>query len=136
MKKISFMIPCYNEEENVVPMAEAIIDQMVRFLPNYDYDILFIDNCSTDNTRPLLTELCAGNPKIKAIFNARNFGQFSSPFHGICQTVIVKTWIRYTSKYISIIRVSDYHTAAAWFQRKHSRCNFKICNLGNKEIRR
>jgi glycosyltransferase involved in cell wall biosynthesis len=48
--------------------------------------MIFIDNCSTDNTRPLLRELCNRNERVKAIFNARNFGQFNSPFYGICQT--------------------------------------------------
>ncbi len=84
--KISFLIPCYNEEENVVPMSKAIAEQMDTYLSSYDYDILFIDNCSTDNTRPLLEELCASNKRVKAIFNARNFGQFNSPFYGMCQT--------------------------------------------------
>lgn len=84
--KISFMVPCYNEEENVVPLSEAIIAQLNEHLPSYDYEILFIDNCSTDKTRERLESLCAGNKKIKAIFNARNFGQFNSPFHGILQT--------------------------------------------------
>ena len=45
-----------------------------------------IDNCSTDNTRPLLREICAKNKKIKAIFNVKNFGQFNSPYYGLCQT--------------------------------------------------
>lgn len=85
-KKISVMVPTYNEEENVVPLSAAIIAEFESSLPAYDYEILFIDNCSTDRTRPLLRELAAGNPRIKAIFNARNFGQFNSPFHGICQT--------------------------------------------------
>lgn len=85
-KKISIMVPTYNEEENVVPLSEAIIAEFEKSLPEYDYEIMFIDNCSTDNTRPLLRELTAQNPKIKAIFNARNFGQFNSPYHGICQT--------------------------------------------------
>ncbi len=85
MKKISIMVPCYNEEENVVPMSEALVAQMEQ-LPQYDYEILFIDNCSADNTRPLLREICAKNPKIRAIFNSKNFGQFNSPYHGICQT--------------------------------------------------
>ncbi len=84
--KISFLIPCYNEEENVVPLSEAIISQLDAYLPSYDYEILFIDNCSTDKTRPLLEKLCAGNKRIKAIFNARNFGQFNSPFYGMLQT--------------------------------------------------
>lgn len=84
-KLISILVPCYNEEENVVPISEAIIKQM-EALPQYDYELLFIDNCSTDQTRPLLRKICAENPKIKAIFNVKNFGQFNSPFYGICQT--------------------------------------------------
>ena len=85
MKKISIMVPCYNEEENVVPMSEALVKQLEE-MTNYDYEIVFIDNCSLDSTRDLLREICAKNPKIKAIFNTRNFGQFNSPYYGICQT--------------------------------------------------
>ena len=85
MKKISFLVPCFNEEENVVPMSEALIAQMGQ-LPAYDYEIVFIDNDSQDQTRRRLEELCAGNKRIKAIFNARNFGQFNSPFYGMLQT--------------------------------------------------
>ncbi len=85
MKKISVLIPCYNEEENVVPISEAVIDIITRELPEYDYELVFIDNDSSDNTRPLLRKLCEGNPKLKAIFNARNFGQFNSPYYGILQ---------------------------------------------------
>ncbi len=85
MKKVSIMVPCYNEEENVVPMSRALVEQMEQ-LPQYDYEILFIDNCSQDNTRTLLRGICAENPKIRAIFNSKNFGQFNSPYHAICQT--------------------------------------------------
>lgn len=85
MKKVSIMVPCYNEEENVVPMSEALVEQMKQ-LPQYDYEILFIDNCSQDKTRELLRKICAENPKIRAIFNSKNFGQFNSPYHAICQT--------------------------------------------------
>ncbi len=86
MKKISIMVPCYNEEENVVPLSEAIIAMFAKDLPQYDYEILFIDNDSSDTTRVKLRHLCNGNPKIKAIFNAKNFGQFNSPYYGILQT--------------------------------------------------
>ena len=84
-KKVSIMVPCFNEQENVVPISQAIITQMEQ-LPQYDYELLFIDNCSTDNTRPLIREICNKNPKIKAIFNVKNFGQFNSPVYGLCQT--------------------------------------------------
>jgi glycosyltransferase involved in cell wall biosynthesis len=86
MKKISIMIPCYNEEDNVRQMASAVVHMMMADLSQYDYEILFIDNCSQDKTRQYLRELCAENKKIKAIFNAKNFGQFNSPFYGMCQT--------------------------------------------------
>lgn len=86
MKKVSIMVPCYNEEENVVPMSEALVAQMEELSDKYDYEILFIDNCSQDSTRALLRQICEKNKKIKAIFNSKNFGQFNSPYHAICQT--------------------------------------------------
>ena len=86
MKKISIMVPCYNEEENVIPLSEALIEMFAKDLPQYDYDITFIDNDSTDTTRDKLRQLCKGNKKIKAIFNAKNFGQFNSPYYGIINT--------------------------------------------------
>ncbi len=85
MKKISVLIPCYNEEENVEPISRAGVETLTRDLPQYDYELIFIDNDSNDGTRPILRRLCRENPKIKAIFNARNFGQFNSPYYGILQ---------------------------------------------------
>lgn len=86
MKKISIVIPCYNEVDNVCPISEAVTGMMEKDLPSYDYEILFIDNCSTDGTRDNLRRLCRENEKIKAIFNAANFGQFNSPYYGMCQS--------------------------------------------------
>lgn len=85
MKKISVLVPTYNEIENVEPLSETIINEFSK-LPQYDYEIVFIDNDSKDGTREKLRELCRGNPKIKAIFNAKNFGQFNSPYYGLLQT--------------------------------------------------
>jgi len=86
MKKISILIPCFNEVDNVEPMSFAVVNVLEETLSNYDYEILFIDNCSTDGTRKKLEEICRLNHKIKAIFNVTNFGQFNSPFYGMCQT--------------------------------------------------
>ena len=86
MKKISIMIPCYNEVENVEPISQAVVEVFEQQLSQYDYEILFIDNASTDGTRDKLESICAGNKRIKAIFNVTNFGQFNSPFYGMCQT--------------------------------------------------
>ena len=87
MKKIiSVLIPCFNEVENVEPMSEAVVEQFTKNLPEYDYELVFIDNFSTDGTRDKLENICSKNKNIKAIFNAKNFGQFNSPFYGMCQT--------------------------------------------------
>jgi len=85
MKKISVLLPCYNEEDNVVPLSEEIVKIFETELPFYDYEIVFIDNCSIDNTRLLLRDVCRKNRRIKAIFNVKNFPA-TSGYHGLCQT--------------------------------------------------
>ena len=85
MKKISVLVPTYNEIENVEPMSDAIIEEMKK-MPQYDYEILFIDNDSKDGTRDKLREMCGNNKRIKAILNAKNFGQNNSPYYGLQQT--------------------------------------------------
>ena len=88
-KKISIVVPCYNEQENVSMMAEAIGRQFAEqpVLQDLDYEILYIDNDSTDRTREEIRKLCQADQKhIKAIFNAKNFGQFNSPYYAMLQT--------------------------------------------------
>ncbi len=87
-KKISIVIPCYNEQENVGPIAEKVREQFetVEILQKYDYEILFMDNDSRDETRSRIRELAEKDSHIKAIFNAKNFGQFNSPYYGMLQT--------------------------------------------------
>ena len=85
MKKISVLIPTYNESENVEPLSEAIVAEFNK-LPQYDYEIIFIDNDSKDDTRDKIRKLNQNNSKIKAIFNAKNFGQNNSPYYGLLQT--------------------------------------------------
>ncbi len=84
-KLISVVVPTYNEEANVITLAGAITEVFANELPEYDYEILFIDNHSKDSTQEKIRELCKANPKIKAIFNARNFGQARSPVYGMKQ---------------------------------------------------
>lgn len=88
MKRIRILVPTYNEEKNVEELANCIINHFETELKDYDYFINFIDNKSTDNTRAIIRQMCAQNPKIKAIFNAKNFGQFNSPFYGLLQNNI------------------------------------------------
>ncbi len=85
MKKISVVIPCYNEEANIEAMCRTLEELFVRELAGYDYELVFIDNDSADRSREILRGLCAQDPKVKAIFNAKNFGQFNSPYYAMLQ---------------------------------------------------
>ena len=85
MKKVSILIPTYNEIENVEELLKAIVNEM-EHLPQYDYEIIFIDNNSKDGTRDKLREMCGQNKRVKAILNAKNFGQNNSPYYGLTQT--------------------------------------------------
>ena len=85
MKKISVVVPTYNEEENVLAMAEALTKLFDSELKDYEREIIFIDNCSKDKTRERLLDACKRDKRIKAIFNTKNFGQFNSPYYGLLQ---------------------------------------------------
>lgn len=84
MKLITIVTPCYNEEANIEEVhrqARAVF----AAIEGVDYEHLFIDNCSTDRTPDLLRQMAAGDPKVKVIFNARNFGHIRSPYYGLLQ---------------------------------------------------
>ncbi len=84
MKKISIVTPCFNEEENVEELYECIRAIMCEYQA-YDYEHIFIDNSSTDQTLPKLRNLAAKDHKVKVIVNARNFGHIRSPYYGLLQ---------------------------------------------------
>lgn len=80
---LSIAIPCYNEAANVVAMHEAVTAEAERHVASHE--IIFIDNGSTDGTRDLLRGICARDPRARAIFNNRDYGQMRSPTHAIYQ---------------------------------------------------
>ncbi len=84
MKKlITIAIPCRNEEANIESLVNEIEYQFDAFLPDYEYKIQFMDNCSTDSSREILRNLCARDNHLRAIFNIANTS--GSAFHGILQ---------------------------------------------------
>lgn len=83
-KLVSIVTPCFNEEDNIDELCRRIADVMAS-LP-YDYEHIFIDNCSTDQTVPKIKEKAAKDKRIKLIVNARNFGHIRSPYHAILQS--------------------------------------------------
>ncbi len=86
MKKISVLVPTFNESENVEPLCKLISEEFKTNLQEYEYEIIFIDNKSTDDTRIKIEKLCLEDMRVKAIFNSKNFGQFNSPYYGLCQS--------------------------------------------------
>ena len=84
-KLISVVTPCFNEEGNVREMHEAI-RKIFAALPQYRYEHVFIDNASKDGTPRILRELAAGDPNVKVILNARNFGHVRSGYYALLQT--------------------------------------------------
>ena len=83
-KKISILTPCFNEVKNIVELSERI--RLAASKLPYDYEHIFIDNCSTDGTVDKLRILAAKDKKIKVILNTRNFGSITSPYYGILQS--------------------------------------------------
>lgn len=86
MKLISILTACYNEEENVAPLIEAVKGVMKQFQGKYDYEHVFIDNCSEDRTVEILKGICKTDKRVKLICNSRNFGHIRSPFYGLLAT--------------------------------------------------
>ncbi len=85
MKKLSIVIPTYNEIDNIGLLTEELINIFENDLPKYLYEIIIIDNYSVDGTRDKIRLLCENNKNIKGILNAKNFGQLNSPFYGLTQ---------------------------------------------------
>jgi glycosyltransferase involved in cell wall biosynthesis len=81
--EISAVIPCLNEAENAEAIAQAVAAQLEAL--GVTYEIIFIDNGSTDGTVAIVKRLCASDRRIRLIVNTRNFGQMRSPTHAIYQ---------------------------------------------------
>ena len=84
MKTVSIVTPCYNEQENVEELYRQV-RQVMADVGRYHYEHIFIDNCSVDETLPILRRLAAADTNVKVIANARNFGHIRSPMHALLQ---------------------------------------------------
>ena len=68
--KLSIIIPCYNEERTIKKLVEKVIKFSL-----YEKEIIIIDDCSTDNSREIITTLAKDNSIIKYIFFEKNVGK-------------------------------------------------------------
>jgi len=83
-RKISIVSPCFNEEDNVIALYNAI-SKIMKKQP-YKYEHIFIDNSSTDLTVEKIKKLAKKDKNLKLIVNTRNFGAIRSPFYGVVQS--------------------------------------------------
>ena len=84
-KKISIAGSCYNESGNIRELYDRCMAELKKF-PDYDYEFVMADNCSTDDTREKLRQLAAEDKNFKVIFNANNFGPINSGMNSFCAT--------------------------------------------------
>ncbi|MBF0440424.1 MAG: glycosyltransferase family 2 protein [Oligoflexales bacterium] len=84
MTKLSIVTGCHNEEDNIPELVKRLHAVMAN-LPKYNYEIIIIDNASTDNTPKVLRQIAENDKKVKVIYNTRNFGPIRSGYHAFLQ---------------------------------------------------
>ena len=82
MKKLSFVIPCYRSE-HTLPHVVAEINEKMKTLEQYEYEIILVNDCSPDNTIETIRRLCREQSNIKGLGFAKNFGQHSALMAGL-----------------------------------------------------
>ena len=93
LMKLSLVVPCYNEAENVIPFQEAVIQAFAGC--GYDYEIVFVDDGSQDATLHNLRKLYAAQKcPVKVVSFSRNFGKEAALYAGLKQT---------SGEYVSLI---------------------------------
>lgn len=91
MKKVSFVIPCYRSALTIGNVVKEIQDTM-KILEAYSYEIILVNDCSPDDTFDVITELCRKNQNICGVNLAKNFGQHGAlmaGFHQVTGDILV-----------------------------------------------
>jgi glycosyltransferase involved in cell wall biosynthesis len=83
---VTIVVPIFNEQENIRPFYEAVNSIMTLLKNQVDYEILFTDNHSTDDTLAILSELANSDPKVRVIRFSKNFGYQKSIWTGYCMS--------------------------------------------------
>ena len=77
MKTVSICIACYNEEKNI-PLLYNRVKNVIDKISNYNFEMVFADNASTDSSVNILRAIANKDKRVKVIINTRNFGALRS----------------------------------------------------------
>lgn len=148
MKLISIITPCFNEEQNVEELYERVRGVMAQ-IDRYEYEHIFIDNCSSDGTVATLKRIAALDRNVKIIVNARNFGHIRSPMHALFQArgeaviglvadlqdppelipELLAKWEEGYSMVLCVKRTSDENPAMFWIRRQYYRAIERVSEI-------
>jgi len=84
-KTITVVTPTFNEEQSIEKIY-TIVKEIFNEIPDIDYNHLFIDNASKDNSQKILRQIAMNDKNVQVILNRTNYGHIKSPFHAIKQT--------------------------------------------------
>lgn len=82
MKKISIVVPCYNEEESI-PLFYEEINKTSKEIKDYDFEFIFVNDGSKDNSALIMKELAKEDKRVKFIDFSRNFGKEAAMYAGL-----------------------------------------------------
>jgi glycosyltransferase involved in cell wall biosynthesis len=142
------MTACYNEEENVLNLYNQVREVMVG-IGRYEYEHIFIDNSSKDNTVAILKAIAAQDKNVKIIVNARNFGHIRSPIYGLFQArgdavisivadlqdppqmiaEMVREWEKGAYCVLGIKRTSEEASLMFWLRKQYYRLVDRISSI-------
>ena len=80
---ISLIIPCFNEEE-ALPLLYPALRQTMEELPDFDFELLFVNDGSRDGTMDVLRRLAQQDPRVQYLSFSRNFGKEAAMYAGFC----------------------------------------------------
>ena len=147
-KTISIVTACYNEEENVLNLYNQVREVMAG-IGRYEYEHIFIDNSSRDNTVAILKAIAAQDKNVKIIVNARNFGHIRSPIHALFQArgdavisivadlqdpprmipAMVREWENGAYCVLGIKRTSEEASLMFWLRKQYYRLVDRISSI-------
>ncbi|MDD5530433.1 MAG: glycosyltransferase family 2 protein [bacterium] len=149
MKKISVITSCYNEEETIRDVYEKIKEIFVDLRNTYEYEHIFMDNCSTDKTLSILKDIAANDKKIKILSYSKDFGPLKSAMVGYTYAIgnavisfeanlkdppeLINTFIKYWEEGFDVVYGIRKKTGDKFFMRFMRRFFYWFCNVLSRE---